>query len=142
MRHSLRPRWMLVALAVVAWTGVADAASDGTVELGGGFTWTRLTLDPEVSGAEVDDVDTRGYYVTVRFVARHGGQVIGAYEPVEAVIGEFDPDLFFVVEWPSWDVFQGFLADPEYQAVRHLREEALVRSLLIRSKEPRFFRPR
>ncbi len=76
------------------------------------------------------------------FVARHGGRVIGAYEPVEALIGEFEPDLFFVVEWPSWDVFQGFLADPEYQAVRRLREEALVRSLLIRSREPRYLRSR
>ena len=71
------------------------------------------------------------------FLAKYGGRVVGAYEPVAALIGEFDADLFFVVEWPDWQAFETFMADPDYEAVRPLREEAIVRSLLIRSKEPR-----
>jgi uncharacterized protein (DUF1330 family) len=48
------------------------------------------------------------------------------------MIGEFDADLFFVVEWPSWEVFQAFINDSEFEAIRHLREEAITKSLLIR----------
>ncbi|MEZ6073913.1 MAG: DUF1330 domain-containing protein [Pirellulales bacterium] len=68
-------------------------------------------------------------------VARFGGKKLDSYVPVEAVIGTFDADLVFTVEWPSWDVFQRFVADPDYQAIRHLREEAIRDSLLVRCRK-------
>lgn len=65
-------------------------------------------------------------------VQRHDGRKSTGGTPDKAVIGEFDADLIFFVEWPSWDAFKAFLADPDFEAIRHLREEAITDSLLIR----------
>ncbi len=65
-------------------------------------------------------------------VARHGGRKAAGGTPDKALIGTFDADLIFFVEWPSWTAFQAFLADPAFDAVRPLREEAIRDSLLIR----------
>ena len=69
------------------------------------------------------------------FVAKHGGKGGDAYIPVAAMIGKIDPDLFFIVEWPNDKAFTTFLADPGYQAVSHLRGEAIEDSILIRCKK-------
>jgi uncharacterized protein (DUF1330 family) len=66
---------------------------------------------------------------------KYGGKKADSFVPEQALIGEFDADLLFVVEWPSWDVFQSFVNDPDYQAIRHLREEAISNSLLIRCRK-------
>lgn len=68
------------------------------------------------------------------FVAQRGGQLVESYAPEFALIGEWDPDLFFVVEWPSWDAFMQLPQEAGYQAIAHLREEALDKSLLIRCR--------
>lgn len=69
------------------------------------------------------------------FVAKHGGKSEGAYAPEANIIGEFDADLMFFVEWPNQKAFTDFIAEPGYQAVSHLREEAIRDSLLIRCKK-------
>ncbi|MCF6286062.1 MAG: PmoA family protein [Candidatus Hydrogenedentes bacterium] len=63
---------------------------------------------------------------------RYGGKKLSAAVPKQALIGKLDADLIFFVEWPNWTVFQKFLADPEFQKVSPLREEAITDSLLIR----------
>ncbi len=68
-------------------------------------------------------------------MVKHGGKQLDSYIPEKSLIGEFDADLLFTVQWPSNQVFQAFVNDPEYQAIRHLREEAIVNSLLIRCKK-------
>ena len=68
-------------------------------------------------------------------VARYGGRKLDSYVPEEAVIGTWDADLVFFVQWPDWKTFQAFIADPDFQAIRHLRESALERSLLIRCRK-------
>lgn len=65
-------------------------------------------------------------------VTRHGGKKATGGVPDKALIGTFDADLIFFVEWPSWAAFEAFLADPDYERVRDLREQALRDSLLIR----------
>lgn len=66
------------------------------------------------------------------FVQKHGGKGHQPYAPQQALIGEFDADLVFFVEWPSFEVFMEFTQDPGYQEVQHLREEAITKSLLVR----------
>lgn len=56
--------------------------------------------------------------------------------PEETLIGtglgdNWDPDLFFVVEYPSKEAFDRLVSSPEYLAIRPLREDALEKSLLI-----------
>ena len=68
------------------------------------------------------------------FVVKHGGGGGRAFIPETAMIGEFDADLFFVVEWPNMEAFLALVGDPAYQKISHLREEALSDSLLLRCK--------
>ena len=65
-------------------------------------------------------------------VAELGGRLVDSYLPRQTVIGEWDPDLVFVVEWPDWESFLRLPQHPEYQKIAHLREEALRDSLLVR----------
>jgi uncharacterized protein (DUF1330 family) len=65
------------------------------------------------------------------FVEALGGKSIDGYQPQQSLIGDWDPDLFFLVEWPSWAAFEKLAKDEGYQKVAHLREEALEKSLLI-----------
>ncbi len=68
------------------------------------------------------------------FVAELGGRLVESYTPESAVIGEWNPDLFFVVEWPDWETFLKLPQHPGYQKIAHLRDEALRDSLLIRCR--------
>ena len=45
--------------------------------------------------------------------------------PEESLIGDFDADLVFFVEWPSQEAFYAFVQDPGYQAIQHLRDDAI-----------------
>jgi len=68
------------------------------------------------------------------FVAEVGGELVESYAPNFAVIGEWDPDLFFVVEYPNWEAFTKLRQNAGYLKIVHLREEALDKSLLIRCR--------
>lgn len=69
-------------------------------------------------------------------VARYGGRIdVRAYVPQQALIGEFDADLVFFVQWPSLQVFQQFLKDPDLPAVSTIRSAAITKSLLIQCTE-------
>lgn len=68
------------------------------------------------------------------FVASLGGRMVEAYLPELSLIGDWNPDLFFVVEWPSAEAFSKLPLHPGYQKVAHLREEALERSILVRCR--------
>lgn len=65
------------------------------------------------------------------FVAALGGRMIEGYQPQRALIGDWDPDLFFIVEWPNEAAFLALASDEGYRRIAHLREEALEKSLLI-----------
>ena len=56
------------------------------------------------------------------------------YSPEAAIVGEWDPDVFFVVRYPSQAAFEAMFQSPAYAKIMHLREEALEKSLLIRCK--------
>ena len=65
-------------------------------------------------------------------MAKYGGKSDGVYVPEANIIGKFDADLVFFVEWPNQKAFTEFIQDPGYRAVSHLREQAIRDSLLIR----------
>jgi len=69
------------------------------------------------------------------FVEELGGRMISSFTPEQALIGEWDPDLFFIVEWPSWDAFLKLPTNKGYLEIAHLREEALTNSLLMRCRK-------
>lgn len=61
-----------------------------------------------------------------------GVKLDGNYVPEESLIGDWNPDVFFMVEYPSQAAFESLIKNPEYRKIMHLREEALDNSLLIR----------
>lgn len=75
---------------------------------------------------------------TAPIIAELGGKLATpGFVPERALIGEFDADLVFFVEYPSWAAFQALLEHEGYQEIRHLREEAITKSLLIRCGKAR-----
>jgi len=54
------------------------------------------------------------------------------YVPQQEIFGKFDADMIFFVKWPSWNVFNEFANDPDYQPLMQIREDAITKSLLIR----------
>ena len=65
---------------------------------------------------------------------KYGARPLPIFKPDKEVIGKFDADLLFFVEYPSWNVFKQMISDPEYIKIRRYREEAITKSLLIRCK--------
>jgi uncharacterized protein (DUF1330 family) len=61
---------------------------------------------------------------------RAGARLVYAGECGEMVIGDEDWDLLVVVEYPTAGAFTSMIQSDEYQAVVHLRQESLVRSVL------------
>ncbi len=72
---------------------------------------------------------------TATVFQKYGGRKLDSYHPQQAIIGDFDADLVFLVEWPSWESFQSFVADPDYQPLREIRESAISNSLLVRCQK-------
>ena len=63
-----------------------------------------------------------------------GAEVMDNYAPEKSLIGDWDPDVFFLVKYPSQEAFESMIGSPAYQKILHLREEAIDNSLLIRCK--------
>lgn len=63
-----------------------------------------------------------------------GAEVQSNYYPEAGLIGDWDPDVFFLVKYPSKEAFDTMANSPEYRAIVHLREAALEKSLLIRCR--------
>lgn len=61
---------------------------------------------------------------------RAGGRIVSAGQPAMAVIGEESWDLVALVEYPSRQAFLEMIGSEEYQAIAHLRTEALERGEL------------
>jgi len=59
-----------------------------------------------------------------------GGRAIFAGTPAESLIGEGSWDLMVLVEYPTRQAFLDMVSSPSYQAIQHLRSEALARSEL------------
>jgi uncharacterized protein (DUF1330 family) len=63
-------------------------------------------------------------------LARAGGRAVFAGRPAESLIGEGTWDLMLLVSYPSRQAFLDMISSSEYQAIEHLRTEALRRSEL------------
>jgi len=69
-------------------------------------------------------------------VSAAGGRKLRSLVPTRGLIGDFDADLMFFVEYPDWDAFKKFANSADYHQVAHMREEAIEKSLLIRCDRP------
>ena len=61
-----------------------------------------------------------------------GGKKLRSVVPTRALIGEFDADLIYFVEYPNWEAFKQSANTAEYHSLAFMREEAVEKSLLVR----------
>lgn len=59
-----------------------------------------------------------------------GGRIVFTGVPALALLGDDSWDLVVLVEYPTRQAFLDMIGSAEYQAIGHLRTEALVRSEL------------
>jgi uncharacterized protein (DUF1330 family) len=59
-----------------------------------------------------------------------GGRIVWAGQPAAALLGDASWDLVALVEYPTRQAFLGMIGSPEYQAIAHLRTEALAKGEL------------
>ena len=59
-----------------------------------------------------------------------GGRLVYAGAPAASLIGDARWDLVAIAEYPSRQAFLDMIASPEYQAIAHLRTEAIEASEL------------
>ncbi len=65
-----------------------------------------------------------------------GARALERFVPETMLIGHWDPDLLFVVEYPNRAAFDRLVNSEDYRAIAHLREQALEKSLLIQCRKP------
>ena len=58
-------------------------------------------------------------------VGKHGGRVValGKLREGAAQLGDSPRQVMILVEWPSQDAFDAFVADPEHEDLHPLRED-------------------
>lgn len=73
----------------------------------------------------------------VPFLERVGGEVLYAGDCSTVLVAPeaHDYDAVLIVRYPSREAFSRMVADPEYQAITHLRTEALD-SAVLQATEP------
>ncbi len=59
-----------------------------------------------------------------------GGRMVFLGAPAQALLGDDSWDLVVLVEYPTRSAFLEMIGSDEYQAIAHLRTEALIRGEL------------
>jgi len=65
-----------------------------------------------------------------------GGQKLRSVNPVRALEGEFDADLVYFVEYPTWEAYRAFANSAAHHRIAFKKKEAVEKSLLIRCERP------
>lgn len=63
-------------------------------------------------------------------LAKAGGRIVFLGEPASVLLGEESWDLVVLVEYPTRQAFLDMIGSSEYQAIEHLRAEALTKGEL------------
>jgi len=65
-----------------------------------------------------------------------GGKKLRSVIPERALVGEFDADLMYFIEFPSWGAYRSYANSPQYHKIAYKLREAVEKSLLIRCVRP------
>ena len=101
---------------------LAKRADEGPVVM-----FNLLAFEPD-GGAERYAEYARA---TAPFLERVGGRLLAAYAAGSTLIGDDDWDVVALVEYPTRGAFLEMIGSPEYQAITHMRTEALRKAALV-----------
>ena len=65
-----------------------------------------------------------------------GGKKLRSVVPVRTLVGEFDADLVYFIEFPSWEAYKGFANSAPYHKIAYKLREAVDKSLVVRCERP------
>jgi len=65
-----------------------------------------------------------------------GARKMKSFVPTESIVGDFDADLIFFVEYPNLQAFKDLMGNEDYQTIVQLSDDAIEKSLLIRCERP------
>jgi len=79
----------------------------------------------------------RKYMKTIApLISKVGGRKLKSFVIDRELVGEFDADLLFFVEYPNWQAYKDFANSPEAHSAAFMKKEALERSMLLRCARP------
>lgn len=64
-------------------------------------------------------------------VAKHGGEYLARDAKFEVLVGNWNPKRIVIFRWPNREAMQKFMADPEYQPWKELRESVATTNNLM-----------
>ncbi len=115
------PKGLLEGPNAEAFQSLASRADEGPVVM------LNLLRFKPAGGAEM--YAKYGEAVTPH-LRKVGGRVLYMGRPDELLIGSERWDSLLLVEYPTRGAFVAMVTSPEYQAIQHLRDESLERSVL------------
>lgn len=65
-----------------------------------------------------------------------GGRRLKSFVPERSLVGEFDADLVFFLEFPTWDAYKQFATSPAHHKIAYLRTDSVANTILVRCKRP------
>lgn len=65
------------------------------------------------------------------------GRKLRSLEPERALVGDFDADLVFFIEFPSWELYKKFVTSAEHRKLAYLRESAVDKMVIVKCARPR-----
>ena len=74
--------------------------------------------------------------LAVPMIEEVGGRKLRSLEPDRALVGEFDADLVFFVEYPSWEAYKKFVNSAEHHKIAYMRESAVDKMILVKCHRP------
>jgi uncharacterized protein (DUF1330 family) len=86
-----------------------------------------LSFQPEGGRERYEEYGT----AVAPLLEKAGGRIVFFGNPASALLGEDSWDLVVLVEYPTRQAFLDMIGSTEYQAIGHLRTEALTRGELL-----------
>lgn len=86
-----------------------------------------------IANIRVDDLDRYKEYVQAvpALIAKHGGSYRVRGGDAEVLEGQWTPDRFVVLEFPSREAAHAFYDDPEYVPLRELRQAVTDSAVIL-----------
>ena len=83
----------------------------------------HVFLDVNVRDPEQFGRYLKGYQESFR---QYGGETVFVSRDLEAVQGDFSPDIVALQRWPSERAYRDWVDSPEYRPWKKIRDEAAV----------------
>ena len=93
-----------------------------------------MILDAELHIAEPEDAAAYDRYkeAAPAYVARHGGKYLCRGGAIDVEIGDWKPERIVMLQFPSREAYDLFMADPDYKPWKELRESlSTIKQLVV-----------